>query len=156
MPRLPIIGATENADPHVVIVGAGGSRAACPAGDRNGLALPVMADLIDTVGLRPLIQEVGFVPNAGNFGAFYDDLARSEKHSGLIAEIENKVREYFTRLQLPDTATVYDYLLLSLQPKDLIATFNWDPLLAQACRRHEGLIVSPIGCITMLGPRSAL
>ncbi len=94
MPRLPIIGATENADPHVVILGAGGSRAACPAGDRNGLALPVMADLIDTVGLRPLIQEVGFVPNAGNFEAFYDDLARSEKHSGLIAEIENKVREY--------------------------------------------------------------
>jgi hypothetical protein len=39
-------------------------------------------------------------------------------------------------LQLPDEATLYDYLILSLREKDLIATFNWDPFLAQAYRRN--------------------
>jgi hypothetical protein len=31
---------------------------------------------------------------------------------------------------------VYDYLVLSLRSTDLIATFNWDPLLLQAYRRQ--------------------
>lgn len=55
MARLARTGSRDDADPHIVIVGAGGSRAACPEGDQNGRHLPVMADLIDTVGLRPLL-----------------------------------------------------------------------------------------------------
>src|SRR5690606_32052274 len=34
---------------------------------------------------------------------------------------------------------VYDYLLISLREKDVIATFNWDPFLMQAYRRHASL-----------------
>lgn len=143
MPRLPRIGAREDADPHVVIIGAGGSRAACPNGDKNGRRLPVMADLIDTIGLRPVIEKAGLRPDCEAFEALYDDLATSGQHDTLVVEIENRVTEYFTQLELPDTANVYDYLLLSLRPKDLIATFNWDPFLAQAFRRHEGLISMP-------------
>ncbi|WP_226986710.1 hypothetical protein [Carboxydothermus hydrogenoformans] len=41
----------------------------------------------------------------------------------------------FSSLELPDYPTIYDYLLLSLRKKDVIATFNWDPLLLQAYRR---------------------
>lgn len=37
--------------------------------------------------------------------------------------------------ELPDSPTIYDFLVLSLTEKDLIVTFNWDPLLVQAiCR----------------------
>src|SRR5690606_3970494 len=35
------------------------------------------------------------------------------------------------------TPTIYDYLVLSLRDKDLIATFNWDPFLYQAWVRNR-------------------
>ena len=47
--------------PHVVVLGAGASRAACPAGDSNGKLLPLMADFVDVLGLAPLIQSWGLV-----------------------------------------------------------------------------------------------
>jgi len=89
------------------------------------------------------IEEAGLEPNPEDFEALYDDLATSGQHDTVIVEIESRVRDYFTHLELPPTATVYDYLLLSLRPKDLIATFNWDPLLVQAFRRHAGFISMP-------------
>lgn len=144
MARLARVGAREDADPHVVIVGAGGSRAACPDGDRNGRALPLLKDLPDIADLRPLLEEAGIDPaRLSDFEALYDDLATSGQHKELVTEIEARTTDYFADVQIPDVATVYDYLLLSLRPKDLIATFNWDPLLAQAFRRHEGLISMP-------------
>jgi hypothetical protein len=40
-------------------------------------------------------------------------------------------------MRMPDAVTVYDRLVLSLRPKDVIATFNWDPFLFEACRHHR-------------------
>jgi hypothetical protein len=143
MARLARTGPRDDADPHIVIVGAGGSRAACPNGDRNGRQLPVMADLVDTVGLRPLIERAGVQAGFYDFEALYSDLATSGENESVVAEIESTIRHYFEQLRIPDTVTVYDHLLLSLRPKDIVATFNWDPLLAQTFRRHEGLISLP-------------
>jgi len=143
MPKLPRITPHEDADPHIVIIGAGGSRAACPNGDRNGRRLPLMADLVEVVGLRPLLESAGLDSEGSDFEALYDRLLSSAEHRELASWIEDKVRAYFAAIELPDSATVYDYLLLSLRPKDLIATFNWDPLLTQAFRRHEGRISLP-------------
>ena len=36
---------------------------------------------------------------------------------------------------MPDEPTIYDFLVMSLTNKDLIATFNWDPFLVQAIGR---------------------
>lgn len=49
--------------------------------------------------------------------------------------MEKRVHNYFSSLELPDNPTIYDYLVLSLRRKDVIATFNWDPLLVQAWER---------------------
>lgn len=46
-----------------------------------------------------------------------------------------KIREYFSCLEIPDEPNIYDLILLSLRKKDLVATFNWDPLLLQAYQR---------------------
>jgi hypothetical protein len=43
---------------------------------------------------------------------------------------------YFARMELPDEPTLYDYLVLSLTGRDVIATFNWDPFLFQALCRN--------------------
>lgn len=51
MPRLPDFDPRINVNrsPHVVILGAGASRAAFPYGNAKGRRLPVMADLADCV-----------------------------------------------------------------------------------------------------------
>lgn len=45
--------------PHVVILGAGASRAVCPNGDSRGNRLPLMSDFSEIVGLEALLSEWG-------------------------------------------------------------------------------------------------
>ena len=61
----------------------------------------------------------------------------AEPESTEVNALREGVQEYFGRLVLPATVTVYDQLVLSLRSKDLIASFNWDPLLAQAYHRNR-------------------
>ncbi len=46
-------------------------------------------------------------------------------------------------MELPQEPTIYDYLVLSLRPRDVIATFNWDPLLFQAWLRNSEVADMP-------------
>lgn len=132
-----------NHSPHVVILGAGASKAALPRGDANGKQIPVMAELIDCLGLSTTLQSHGIDSIGVDFEALYDDLASSNKNPELVAEIERRVYDYFSCLVLPESATLYDYLVLGLREKDLIATFNWDPFLAQAWRRNSRVAKHP-------------
>ena len=56
----------------------------------------------------------------------------------MIDLVNERVRDYFSLLELPDEPTLYDHLVLSLRAKDTIATFNWDPFLFDACERNHG------------------
>ena len=138
MPSLPDLDLRTgiNRSPHVVILGAGASRAALPGGDANGKQLPVMADLIDCLELRSAIEAAGFSKDA-DFESIYDELATSGRDPSLKSEIESRLQSYFEALDVPDTPTLYDYLLLSLRENDYIATFNWDPFLAKAYMRNR-------------------
>jgi hypothetical protein len=124
--------------PHVVILGAGASAAAFPSGDRNGRKLPVMRNFVEVVGLEALLTANGIQPPFADFEAIYSDIATTPSQGALRAEIERRVHDYFAALELPDTPTLYDHLVLSLRPKDVIATFNWDPFLwLAAARNHQ-------------------
>lgn len=125
---------TKMGRPHVVVLGAGASRATCPSGDKNGKALPLMGDFADIVGLKPIFQQWGINPDQ-NFEEIFSDLYE-KKEKKKLKQIENVVEEYFDQLELPDKPTRYDHLVLSLREKDLIATFNWDPLLIHAYLRN--------------------
>jgi hypothetical protein len=117
--------------PHVVILGAGASVAACPEGDVSGKRLPVMKDFLDVVDL-------GDLPDLGSrddFEVVYSKLVSDPAHATRCKVIEQTIYDYFATMRLPPTPTIYDYLVLSLRPKDVIATFNWDPFLLQALRR---------------------
>lgn len=136
-------GVVRNGRPHVVILGAGASRAALPNGDANRRKLPVMNDLIELLRLQPLISKAGLSGDQTNFEIVYSKLAISGERQDILNEMESRVFSYFQKLQLPGRPTIYDYLLLSLRPKDTIATFNWDPFLVQAYERNRPLTTLP-------------
>jgi hypothetical protein len=142
MPTLPAldIKLKVNNSPHVVIVGAGASVAACPRGDRYGRRVPVMANLIEVLGFEHRFKEAGlrFELNE-NFERLYERIASDDRLTDLRDRVDKSVREYFEALQLPDDVTIYDRLLLTLRPKDLIASLNWDPFLLQAYARNREL-----------------
>lgn len=138
MPTLPLLDQHTqiNSSPHVVILGAGASLAACPNGDKSQRRLPLMRDIAEKVGLTKELIEAGFSSELEDFEALYDNLVTSKVNPDLVARIEQAVVLYFASLELPDEPNLYDYLLTSLREKDLVATFNWDPFLAQAYRRN--------------------
>lgn len=139
MPTLPKLDVktSTNHSPHVVILGAGASLAACPDGDGNGRQLPLMRNFVDVVGLAPLLQRHGMTDGYDDFESLYDRLSSDERYKQLQADLEAAVHSYFSGLRLPKEATLYDRLLLSLRSKDVIATFNWDPFLPQAIKRSR-------------------
>ncbi|MFX1707177.1 hypothetical protein PV783_24630 [Chitinophaga sp. CC14] len=118
---------------HVVILGAGASIASTIRNpELNGKPLPHMGNFAAIVGLQDLIQQAPEDLQADNFEKLYGNLYKTDPNSDLIKEIEARIQHYFRNMQLPPEPTIYDYLVLSLRGKDLIATFNWDPFLYQA------------------------
>lgn len=120
--------------PHVVILGAGASRAVCPKGDNGGIRLPLMSDFAEIVGVTSVLERWGLNP-ALNFEDIFSDLYERNE-TDKIVKLQTAIENYFSQLELPTNPTIYDHLILSLRGKDLIATFNWDPLLMQAHLRN--------------------
>src|SRR5688500_20386872 len=81
--------------PHIVLVGAGASRAACLDGDANGMPLPVMADLAETTGSDGLLRDAGrhYVPG-DIFELVYQKVLADPAFAGLAAELEEKTRDH--------------------------------------------------------------
>jgi hypothetical protein len=98
----------------VILLGAGATVAALPNGDANGLKSPVMANFVDVLGLGPLLAASGIKADREDFESLYSDLQADPKYAGTVAELEEYVRNYFSKFALPRTPTLYDYLLLSL------------------------------------------
>jgi NAD-dependent SIR2 family protein deacetylase len=138
MPTLPRIDPSAHTvhSPHLFILGAGASRASTPNGDLYGQRLPLMKDLVELVELEPLLEEAAIPWKGRDFEQLYEGLLKGDENRGLLLKIEEKIASFFRSLCLPAEPTDYDYLLLALREKDVIATFNWDPLLAQAFQRN--------------------
>jgi hypothetical protein len=135
--------------PHLVIIGAGASRAAFPSGERNGRRLPLMADFGEIVPVAPMLEKSGIDWRRKNFEEVYSLISENAEHRVLQTEIEKAVFDYFSELRLPETPTLYDTLILGLRQKDVIATFNWDPFLIQAWERSARLTKS-LPCLLFL------
>lgn len=126
--------------PHVVILGAGATIDSLPNGDKNGQPSALMDDMIYKLGLKSLLYGITLKTQSTNIEDIYSELYdRGFECKSIRIDIENKIRDYFFSLEIPDYVTKYDLLLLSLTNKDCIASFNWDPLLIQAYNRVRGL-----------------
>ena len=139
--------------PHVVILGAGASKAAMPQGDKFGRVIPLMDDLPEILGKdwKNLVQDAQ--PPQGNFESSFSWIRKNGNYQSQLANIERLIENYFQDLELPDHPTIYDYMVLGLRGKDVIATFNWDPFLMQAHRRNRSVAELPDirflhGCVT--------
>lgn len=133
-----LIQSPDNIRPHVVVLGAGASRAAFPNGDGNGKRLPIMNDLVETLELSDMLEDNGINPKQ-NFELLYSNLTDEI----LLSNLESKISDYFSALYLPNIATDYDRLVLSLREKDAIFTFNWDPFLFDAWMRNHHIAKLP-------------
>ena len=128
--------------PHLIILGAGASRAAFPNGDKNGKKLPIMNDLIEVVGLQDELKSLSVDFENKNFEGISSELF-NQGHPEILEKMESKIYKYFSSLELPDSTTLYDHIVLSLREKDIIATFNWDPFLFDACERNYHFAIPP-------------
>jgi hypothetical protein len=94
--------------PHLVVLGAGASRAAFPEGDKNGKRLPLMADLVDTLGLRSLLICWDVNPD-DNFEDIYSVIYDTGNRYR-ITELQRRVDKYFVALEIGEKPTIYDHL----------------------------------------------
>lgn len=132
---------------HLVILGAGASLASNLRNvEKNGGQLPLMNNIVEVTGLQDIVsrlpEELQSLQN--QFELLFSKLFEDEEFEEERIEIEQRIYDYFGRLELPDEPTIYDYLVLSLRhKKDVIATFNWDPFLYQAYVRNGKFTKSP-------------
>ena len=123
--------------PHVVILGAGASIAAIPNGDKNGRKTSVMRGFLDNLEMKELLDNVKLNTTSDNLEDIYSELWERDDCREVLNILEERIHNYFSQLEIPDEVTIYDMLILSLREKDVIATFNWDPLLLQAYSRIQ-------------------
>lgn len=138
---------------HVVILGAGASIASTLRNkEKNGKILPAMNNIVQIVGLEKIVGELPdyIKSHIGDFEKLYSKLFDDAKFKSIREEIEVRIYDYFKSMELPETPTIYDYLIFSLRRKDVIATFNWDPFLFQAYNR-VGKYVKPPGILFLHG-----
>lgn len=117
---------------HTVILGAGATMATIPNGDKNGKESAVMNGMIQKLKLNDLLKDVKLDTHSDNIEDIYSELYLKSEYKNIVVELEERLYDYFDLLEIPDEPTIYDMLILSLTNKDVIATFNWDPLLIQA------------------------
>ena len=82
--------------PHVVLLGAGASLDAFPEGDASGHCLPLMHNLVDVVGLGPLIETTAAeLDSEKNFEEIYSKLAATSMYGDLVKDIEKQIDAFF-------------------------------------------------------------
>lgn len=121
--------------PHVVLLGAGASIATIPNGDKNGKRISAMDGFIEKLDLTEIIKNVKLDTKSTNLEDIYSEMHSKTEYVNECQQLEDRIFKDFLKYEIPDEPTIYDHLVLGLTKKDLIATFNWDPLLMQAYAR---------------------
>lgn len=94
-----------------------------------------MDGFLETLGMSEIISGLNLEASSNNLEDIYSEIASKPELSEVREQLDRRIREYFNLLEIPSAPTIYDFILLALREKDLVATFNWDPLLIQAYQR---------------------
>jgi hypothetical protein len=78
--------------PHLVVLGAGTSRAAFPQGERYGRQLPLMADFAEIVPVADILQKGGIDWRGKTFEEVYSLLSENQDYCTARSELESAVQ----------------------------------------------------------------
>ncbi len=98
------IDAVLRAAPHVVLLGAGASKAALPHGDLRGHQVPLLRDVAIELDLASEFPRDLRKLASSDFEAAYSRLHDRDPES--TTGIDQRVRAYFAQLELPAEPTV--------------------------------------------------
>jgi hypothetical protein len=84
--------------PHVVLLGAGASRAGLPDGDANGRRLPLMSDFVEIVPVSDVLKTAGISYAGRNFEELYSELCTEPRNAHVRADLEHAIFGYFSSL----------------------------------------------------------
>src|SRR3990170_7903954 len=98
--------------PHLLILGSGASVAALPHGDANGRPVPMFQDLPDIIEADKLLLAYGIDRAGRDFEELFSDIHSADPLHEVLGILEAKVRDYFSRLELPHTPNLYDHIVL--------------------------------------------
>ena len=129
---------------HVVILGAGASCASTPEDEKFHRKLPMMNQLPEILDLNDLLSDKEMKSAVEDFENFYSELVNKQIFQ-ISNEIEHRLYDFFSTIDLSEDLSLYEKIIFSLRRKDVISTFNWDPLLGYAFRRNGDL-----GCLPHL------
>lgn len=121
--------------PHLIILGAGATKAVIPNGDRYGKKTACMGNFIKELNLDHILEGVKLKGKSNNVEDIYSELFARPNCISVRENLEKAIYDHFKSLKIPEEVTLYDLLLLSLRETDCIASFNWDDLLIQAYQR---------------------
>src|SRR5260370_37812803 len=82
--------------PHLIILGAGASRAAFPQGERQGRRLPLMADFTEIVPVAPIVQRSGVEWERKNFQEGDSLLSQNEEYSTQQTDLDEALVNSFS------------------------------------------------------------
>lgn len=98
--RFPHLKNKRLQDPHVVIRGAGASKAACRV-DKNGRNVPLLRDIHKALCLYDELKGYGFSNDElENFEMLYSNIYGKVEYAALQLKLETAVREYFQNIML--------------------------------------------------------
>ncbi len=129
--ELFVISRIDNLE-HLVILGAGATCAAYPYGDNNGKPIPGMNGFMEKTGLvDEFPEDRDEIETTPNLESLFSKWHENPEKKALCDKLERTIQRYFSELE-PIGMNLYVKLLLSLTNRDVIATFNWDPLLSDS------------------------
>jgi len=79
--------------PHVVLLGAGASKAAFPEGEANGRMLPLMNELVTCAGIESLLNEASVPQDRDDFESLYSLIHSDARYTELLQRIDLAIFE---------------------------------------------------------------
>lgn len=86
---------TSMRKPHILLLGAGASRAALPNGDKRGTPVPLLRDVAASLKLEDLFPDDLRAVAQDDFESAYSQLYDRVGTTGIIETIDAKVAAYF-------------------------------------------------------------
>jgi hypothetical protein len=127
---------------HLVILGAGSTIATIPPprGDKNGMCAYTLNNFLSDPFFADFLSTLDRIYRNLNVEELCEKMYSEDEV--LYHKFEALIRKKYSLLELPDSFSILERLIMSLNADDAILSFNWDDLIIQAYNRAQEYIPS--------------